>query len=126
MAYATLEYYQNTYKGTLSTTTEVEKMLERASDDIDLVTHNSFTVDALTEYQLEQVKKACCAQAEYYVLNGETYNDSGAGSVTIGKFSMSGGSSGAGKTMNRRGMQYLDQAGLLFAGVQLAGGVYHE
>ena len=90
MAYATIEYYRDTYKGTIpASEAEVEKYLDRASDDIDFYNGNSITVEDLSTNQNQQLMKACCAQAEYYVMNGETYNAGFDGSVSVGKFSMS-------------------------------------
>lgn len=125
MAYATVEYYRDTYQGNIpATEAEVQKYLDRSTDDIDYYTRNEIDVSTLSTFQNGLLMKACCAQAEHYVMNGETYNDAGDGSVTIGKFSTSGSQAAQNKTMSKRSIQYLDQAGLLFAGVNVAGGYY--
>lgn len=122
MAYADLSYYKTTYLGASVIDAETTKWLSRASDDIDAMV--SIDVDELTAGQIDLLKRANCAQAEYYVSNGATYND-GVQSASIGKFSYSGKtSSGMHGLLSSRAMQYLLTAGLGGAMVDVAGCAY--
>jgi hypothetical protein len=122
MAYADLTYYKTTYLGTSVIDAETTKWLSRAADDIDAM--GSIDVDELTASQLELLKKANCAQAEYYVSNGAIYNE-GVQSASIGKFSYSGkSSSGMQGLLSSRAMQYLLTAGLGGSMVDVAGYAY--
>lgn len=125
MAYADLTYYKTTYGGRSVVDAETTKWLERAADDIDHMTSHSIVEADLSAWQLDQVKKANCAQAEYYVINGDTYNTDAVQSASIGKFSYSGGSSSR-PTLSPRAISYLSDAGLMFAGVQVAGQQYAD
>jgi hypothetical protein len=127
MAYADLTYYKTTYVGRSVVDAETTKWLERASDDLDMMTGFQIVEADLSPWQLTQVKKACCAQAEFYVTNGETYNADAVQSASIGKFSYSGGSSGSSRpTLSPRAMNYLSATGLMFAGVSVAGAKYAD
>lgn len=126
MAYADLTYYKTTYGGRSIVDDETTKWLERASDDLDMMTGFQIVESNLSLWQLTQVKKACCAQAEFYVTNGETYNAGTVQSASIGKFSYSGSSGSSRPTLSPRAMSYLSSTGLMFAGVSVAGAQYAD
>ena len=118
--YADLTYYKTDYIGETATDAEITKWLSRASDDIDAMT-GGIDTDTLNAFQLELVKKASCAQAEFYIMNGDVLGGS-ASSISLGSFSMSGASETG--SFSSRARNYLYQAGLGFAGIPIAGGQY--
>lgn len=90
-------FYKNDYEGSPVESADFSRFSKRASD----------IVDSLTEYKIPEigldkfsdsvqllVKKACCAQIEYYQTEGieldATGNTRSGGSVSIGGFSYSG------------------------------------
>jgi hypothetical protein len=87
MSYATIDYYKNTFYGASASDAMIEKYLSRASDDIDANALYSFTFEELPALFQELVKKACCAQAENYISNGE--DEGGYSSLTVGSFAVS-------------------------------------
>lgn len=90
--YATLDYYKNTYLGAIDTDANITKWLARASEDIDIAC--LFQVpDSPTSAQTALLQKACCAQAENYVINGDGLADNA--SLSIGSFSVSNSAGGA-------------------------------
>ena len=92
MSYATLDYYKNTYLGAADTDANITKWLARASDDIDITC--LYNVPAtLTAEQSTLLQKACCAQAENYVINGDGPGDGA--SLSIGSFSISNNREGS-------------------------------
>ena len=85
---------------------------------VDFVTDSCIVESDLTLFQLMALRKATCAQTEYYIQNGETFNSSGMQSVGIGKFSYTaGGTQSEGDSVSPRARLYLNQAGLMFAGI---------
>ena len=90
MAYADKTFYRTTYYGReCSVDATLEKWLTRASDDIDTFCGYSFTFDDLETIQQTIIKRAVCAQAENYIVNGDGADDFD--SVSLGSFSISGG-----------------------------------
>lgn len=120
-----LDYYKNVYSGyDPGDDDELTKAIIRASDDINAAAgwQLGSDISELDTIVKNLVYKATAAQTEWYVLNGETYNeDSGAGSVTISKFSYSNGSSssasGDSMSLCKRAKMYLAQSGLMYRGV---------
>lgn len=97
MNYIDKDYYTDTYKGETVSDTDFDKFNVRAQD----------IVDSLTGYQIpkigfenfsdsvqELIKKAVCAQIEYFQVEGLEANITGlgqsSGSVSISDFSYSG------------------------------------
>ena len=121
MIYADKTFYRNTYIGRpCATDTTLEKWLARASDDIDIYTFNGVIVDDLTATDLTWLKKATCAQAEDYVINGE--GSESFASVSIGSFSMAKGdaeSSKAAGGLCENALRYLSLTGLAYRGVRV-------
>jgi len=92
MSYATLDYYKNTYLGSADTDANITKWLSRASDDIDIAC--LYQVPATpTAAQTALLQKACCVQAENYVINGDGLAESA--SLSVGSFSVSNSSCGS-------------------------------
>jgi hypothetical protein len=116
-------YFLETYLGVDPITAGVlPRILARASDDIALACPGGIPDEALLGAgPSDLVRRAVCAQAEFYVLNGDTYNDSEtAGSEQIGSFNKA-----VGLTQRRpagslapRAIQYLEQTGLMYRGVE--------
>ena len=118
--YADINFYKEEYLGEdPQDDVLLNKLLSRASDDVDYYAPE-LEVSELSAKDLELLKKATCAQAEFYVLNGEEYNNSDTDSATIGKFSYGGAK--AQKTSNNdmcpRALKYLTHTGLLYRGVE--------
>lgn len=117
-----IAYYTDVYKGA-EVYDDLGVLLDRASDMVRQSTLCPLdNLSRLPTFVQENVKKAVCAQVEYINANGglDWINSSGASSVTIGKFSMSSGSSGgngsAKQIISPNMLAYLEQAGLLYRG----------
>lgn len=121
MSYADKTYYRNTYIGRPCTVdATLDKWLSRASDDLDIYTYGGIDTTELSDTQLTALKKACCAQAEKYVIDGDEIDDTE--SFSLGAFSIksSSGGSGAGAgVLCERAERYLSLSGLLFRGVRV-------
>lgn len=117
-------YYNGTYGGIeIEDSAFLSKLIKRAERDINVLTQYRITdFDKLTTFQQDRVKEAVCAQIEYLAENGElssTVSDSG-GSVSIGSYSESSGSSGSnGKKLlvAENVTNFLYPTGLLYGGV---------
>lgn len=119
MAYITLAYYTDTYFG-VSAGSDFNRLAARASDDIDIATMHGIVEADLTAAELAMVQKATCAQVEYYVQNGDTYNEpETAGSEQIGSFQRSTGyqQRKSPTALCPRAAAYLEQSGLMGRGV---------
>lgn len=124
--YVDADYYNNDYVGVaISDADFLTKLIKRAERDINVLTQYRITdFDKLTTFQQERVKEAVCAQIEFLAENGElssTVSDSG-GSVSIGSYSESSGSSGSNKLLIADNVKnFLYPTGLLYGGVGLIG-----
>ena len=121
-----LTFYRSTWQGAFDgTDEELSVLLSRAADVIDNEIYLSGeTVEDIPEMYSNRVYKAVCAQAEYIESSGgaDGMNDVGYSSVSLGKFSYSGGSgesSGASCTVCQQARQYLLPTGLLYKGAIL-------
>ena len=118
------EYYYNVYMGTEADETSFPALCARAEDVVGAMTHwraNGGNFENLNVFQKTLIKRAICAQIDYFALNGL---DSVAGTTdrgfTVGKVSISGKS---GSDLARRGVMaahispmaqlYLEQSGLM-------------
>jgi|SRR5690625_1515794 len=97
MVYATPEDYQK-YGDGIIPDDDLEKALERASDQIDSLTYNRIvakTFSRLTDFQQENIKKSVCRQADFFYKYGEYLDmpiDSySAGSISMGFSAVEGG-----------------------------------
>ena len=98
---------------------DASRLLERASEFMDYVTLNR--IDDTETDQAEAARKATCAQIEYWQeLGGDELGlMSKINTISIGEFSMSGGS-GSGSDIAQladRAQHYLFLEGLLYSGV---------
>ncbi len=118
------EYYFNVYKGSEATEASFPSLYARAADVIGAMTRwQAVEPDIYSLHPTQQtlVKKAICAQVDYFAVNGLDSvaggNDRG---FTVGKVSISGKS---GSDLVRRGamadnlsplvLMYLEQSGLM-------------
>ena len=115
-------YYTDVYKGA-EVYDALDVLLERSFDIVQQHTlYRLNDISKLPNFMQENIKKAVCAQAEYINANGglEWLNSGGAVSFSIGKFSMSGGSSGSGGSSQQTAaptmLAYLEAVGLLYRG----------
>lgn len=131
MAYVTESYYETTYYG-IDAGADFNRLAARASDDVTLacpMQAKDSTGEALdlTEFDTEQLallKKATCAQIEWYVQNGDDYNDGSlVGGYSIGSFSVQ-----KNLTQHRpmgslcpRAKGFLEQSGLMDRAVSVLG-----
>ena len=135
MAYITLEYYTDIYRGA-DAGDDLEKYIERASDLIDQLTgYKIMDFENLPQFIKDQVMKATAAQVEYYVTQGGD-EDVNAGNtdfarVAIGSFSYSVGGERGTSTSNRdeqrvspAALAYLEPTGLLYRGLGVVHSVY--
>lgn len=114
MSYIDSTYYTSTYYG-ISAGSDFDRYAMRASDDVDLACMGSIVVADLGSRQLELVKKATCAQVEWYVNQGDIYNQSEqAGQEQIGSYSRNVGLTQRKSpvAMCPRAMAYLEHTGL--------------
>lgn len=126
--YVDANYYENDYVGVaISDADFLLKLIKRAERDINVLTQYRITdFDKLTTFQQDRVKEAVCAQIEFLAENGElssTVSDSG-GSVSIGSYSESNGSSGSdGKKLliAENVTNFLYPTGLLYGGIGVIG-----
>ena len=74
--YADIEFYKNTYKGTLEDA-DIDKALRKASRHIDTLTYNRIVAvgfDNLTEYQQGIIKECECLMADWETENADYIN----------------------------------------------------
>ena len=74
--YAGIEYYKNTYKGTLEDA-KIEKALQQASRHIDTLTYNRIVaigIENLTDYQQGIIKECECLMADWETENADYIN----------------------------------------------------
>lgn len=130
MALVTLDYYQDTFLGEPVTADEFPRYELRAEELIlSLIRMNETKAAALPEDTLTAVKKAICAQVEYfqeYGIGVAVYGKEAGGGFTVGKVSVNNGSSTAAASGARSMIApavyvYLEQTGLLNPAVPVAG-----
>jgi hypothetical protein len=124
MAHITAAFYNDEYFGAPAED-QFPRYAARASDDIDITAGEPLNIDALPESQRILVKKATAAQVEWYVQNGDTYNEPQGGGESIGSYSRSGlaggHSSPSPAALSPRARAYLDQSGLMYRAVRILG-----
>ncbi|WP_313627582.1 hypothetical protein [Enterococcus italicus] len=121
--YADEVFYKDDYEGTPFEAGNFSRLSKRASDIIDALTDyqvSKIGLDKFSEHVQLLIKKACCAQVEYYQIEGIQSDISGTtqsgGSLSIGGFSYSGGMQSTSKQANRVApacLSYLEATGLL-------------
>ncbi len=73
-AYADVDYYHNEYDGSTIPDDILERSLKTASRHIDTLTYNRIVgkgISALTEFQQEIIKEACCEMADFETENAD-------------------------------------------------------
>ena len=123
----TVEFYRDVWHGAFDgEDSELTLLLNRAADIIDnAIFLSGMTISKIPEDIADRVYKAVCAQADYIDSNGgvEAMNENEMASVSLGKFSYSGGASAAEAaaaspcTLCRQAIEYLRPTGLLNRGV---------
>lgn len=130
MALVTLEYYTNTFLGETVAADDFPRYELRAEELIlSLIRMNETKAAALADDTLTAVKKAICAQIEYfqeYGIGVAVYGKEAGGGFTVGKVSVNNGSataaaSGARSMIAPAVYVYLEQTGLLNPAVPVAG-----
>lgn len=130
MALVTLEYYSDTFLGEPVAADEFPRYELRAEELIlSLIRMNETKAATLTGDTLTAVKKAICAQIEYFQEYGvgvAVYGKEAGGGFTVGKVSVNNGSSTAAASGARSIIApavyiYLEQTGLLNPAVPVAG-----
>ena len=121
--YVDLTYYMSKYEGEKVDDTVFPSLAKRASRLIDVLTDYQIPkigLDKFSDQVQKLVKDACCAQIEYYQVEGVHSDISGStqsgGSVSIGGFSYSGGNQSVSKQANRVApgcLSFLEGTGLL-------------
>ena len=135
MAIVDFSYYYNVYLGKEANETDFPAMEARAEDIVGAMTRwqaTEATIADLDPFQVTLVKKAICAQVDFFGVNGLDYIATGTSTgtgFTVGKVSVSGKS---GSDLVRKGamadyiapmaMVYLEQSGLLNPAVPVVKG----
>lgn len=108
MEYVDKTYYDKTYEGETLTDDEFSKFNKRSQDIIDSLTSYQIPqigFDNLKTNVQELIKKAVCAQIEYFKVEGIDSNISGVSSssqsVSISGFSYSSSQSSSSRQINR-------------------------
>ena len=133
MAIVDAAYYLTVYMGKEASECDFPALEARAEDVIGAMTRWRATADtiaSLTPFQVTLVKKAICAQVDFFAVNGLDSVAGGTGQgFTVGKVSVNGGqeqsgaSSGAmAHSLSNLVMMYLEQSGLLNPAVPVVGG----
>jgi hypothetical protein len=134
MAIVDAAYYLTVYMGKEASECDFPALEARAEDVIGAMTRWQATADtiaSLTPFQRTLVKKAICAQVDFFAVNGleSVAGDDGRG-FTVGKFSVSGKSEsdvvhkGAmSGNLSPLCVMYLEQSGLLNPAVPVVEGM---
>jgi hypothetical protein len=132
MAIVDLAYYSTVYLGQEATDCDFPALEARAEDVIGVMTRWEATADTIADlppFQRTLVKKAVCAQIDFFAVNGLDViaSSSNGPGFTVGKVSVSGRS---GSELMRKGamadyiapiaLMYLEQTGLLNPAVPVA------
>lgn len=124
----TAEYYSENWGG-WADTDELTAVLRRAEIIVDReIFPSGYTVSTMPEVWRTAAQNAVCAQAEFILENGGVpalSETTDGGSVSLGKFSYSGGStsgSSGGSAVNSlcaQALALLEPTGLLYRGVRI-------
>ncbi|MBO5971360.1 MAG: hypothetical protein J6S14_23040 [Clostridia bacterium] len=129
MGLVSKDFYNNVYYGEPISDTDFPKYEARAEDMIlGLIHRNAQQVSALSEDLQTAIKKAICAQMDYffeYGLGVSVYGKEAGGGFTVGKVSVNNGSASKAATGARSMIApavyvYLEQTGLINPSVETA------
>lgn len=116
MPYADAAYYTDTYKGNTIPTIELEKYLERASDNIDQLSYcriQAYGFENVSDFQEGYIKKAVCCQADYLYSTKDLPEN--VSSYSINGTSMS--FTDANKKVSSDAVMYLKATGFMYRGL---------
>ncbi|EOU1139347.1 hypothetical protein Q4457_06545 [Clostridium perfringens] len=115
MSYVDSSYYKENFKSNVLLDENIDNRLERASDQIDVLTYNRIIgigFENLSPFQQDKIKKAVCLQAEFIEQYGEFINMPLSG-YSAGSTSVSfNGSIVNGITTTKEVINYISQTGL--------------
>lgn len=112
MAYADSTYYKTVFYGELIPDERLERLLARASEKIDEATFNLPRFLKLSDYEVEMLKKATCAEAEALEEYGE--DDAPINSYSVGDISVSVDSfASRGGLISSKAFKYLSNTRLM-------------
>lgn len=97
ISYATLDYYTNTYDGSIIPEERLGKALRQASRHIDSLTYNRIIGQGffnLTEFQQKIIQEVTCQQADFEVENEDEIN------TVLSSYSINGVSAQFGSSWN--------------------------
>lgn len=117
------DYYKAAYKGQ-ETADDTDSLLIKAKAVIDYYTNNAASdLDSYPAALADRIRLAVCAQAEYIDANGGVAGMSEtSGSVSLGKYSYSGGGTSVYvMPLAPMAKMYLQSTGLLYSGVYVRG-----
>lgn len=133
MAIVDWAYYSGVYLGTEVVQSDFPTYEARAEDVIGAMTHWTVTADtiaSLSPFIRTLVKKAICAQVDFFGVNGLdsiSYAGGQAAGFTVGKVSVKGGSGASLKASGKladsiapMALAYLEQTGLMNPAVPVA------
>lgn len=121
-------YYSTVYKGTEADSASFPALCARAEDIVSALTHWAVTEETINNYlplQITLVKKAICAQVDFFAVNGlDSLSVNASKGFTVGKVSVHASSTAKGGRLADYiaplCMAYLEQSGLM--GAQVATG----
>jgi len=125
--YITAEYYKDVYMGTPVADSDLPRLIRRASEAIDSITHYrivNYGFDKFSTFIQDQIKKATAAQVEFYAVNGELAGnvvEGGGAGFSIGNYSENGQASAEPTVTARYALSVIDAltpTGLLYSGVR--------
>ncbi|HBI6897754.1 TPA: hypothetical protein K8N32_001358 [Clostridium perfringens] len=115
MSYVDSSYYKENFKGKVLLDENIDNRLERASDQIDVLTYNRIIgigFENLSPFQQDKIQKAICLQAEFIEQYGDFVNMP-LSSYSVGSTSVSfNGSIVNGITTTKEVINYISQTGL--------------
>ena len=97
--YVDVNFYENTFNGTVLNEEEVEKRLKKASRHVDILTFNriiSVGFDNLTDFQKDIIQEVVCELAEFEYENEDLINS------VLQSYSINGVSMSIGNSQNVR------------------------
>lgn len=97
MVYADAAYYKEIYKGTMIPDDQIDRALEEASQQVDILTYNRIYqvgFDNLTGFRKNIIQKSVCKLADFNIENADVLN------MILGSYSINGVSMDFGKGWN--------------------------
>ena len=128
MAIVDWTFYSTVYMGTEATQTDFAKLEARAADVVGAMTRWKATAETVANFSPQiatLIKKAVCAQVDYFAVNGfDSVTGGSDRGFTVGKVSIAGKSGsnlravGAmAESISPMALMYLEQTGLMYPAV---------